>query len=296
MVTGQTSNSSQPGGSALLRTIKEASRTSSVIGFILVPLGLLSMLAPTFSGIAVTLLVGCLLALSGAIQAYFAIKARTWRFLIGLPALIAGIFMIAAPDIGLQTLTIVLVIFFLVTGISHIVLAFKMRSSDGWLWLLFDGVIALILGIFIIAEWPVSGLWAVGIMVGIRLILQGWAFMAMGTIGKEVVKNLEDFRTDEMQHHIQALTLALQETQLLVASQSVAIVTLDNEIRKKVSSEDVDPLIKDLNQKVGEAREIMTTTAQATQESWQKKQAEAAEAFEKLKKSTEAITSRFNKG
>ena len=71
------------------------------------------------------------------------------------------------------------------------------------------------------------------------------------------------------------------------------LLALDNELRKKVSSSEIDPAIRKLNQNMGEARELMQEVASATKESWDKTQNEAYAAFEKLQKSTEDITNRL---
>jgi hypothetical protein len=68
------------------------------------------------------------------------------------------------------------------------------------------------------------------------------------------------------------------------------LLALDNELRKKISTSEVDPAIRELNRKLGEAREQMQAAASATKESWDKTQNEANAAFKKLQKSAAEIT------
>ena len=293
MDTERTENASfrdtPSGASARLRREKDLWRMSSTVGFIFVPLGIFSIFAPTFSGIAVTLLVGCLLIMSGVIQTYFAVKNRNWHLLTGLFGVVSGIVMVMVPDIGLQVLTILLACFFAISAVSEVVLAFKLRPGRGWTWMIFDGIVSLTFALIIVLQWPLSGLWAVGVLVGVRLIMLGWALTAIGSSGEQVIGRIEEYRTDEMENHIHALTIALQETQLLAAAQSAAIISLATEVQQKVSSSQVDPLIKDLNRKAGEAREMMTIAAEATRENWHQKQVEATAAFSKLQKITQDL-------
>ena len=88
----------------------------------------------------------------------------------------------------------ILIAYFFASAVVDVVLAFKIRPEEGWGWTLFSGIVTLLLAVFLIAEWPVSGLWAVGIYVGVRLLLHGWMLMALGTAGKDALSYLRDQR------------------------------------------------------------------------------------------------------
>jgi uncharacterized membrane protein HdeD (DUF308 family) len=77
------------------------------------------------------------------------------------------------------SLTLVLASLFLVEGILDIVLFFKMRPMHGSTWVLLDGIITLLLGLMIYAQWPSSSAWAIGTMVGISMIFSGVARVMM---------------------------------------------------------------------------------------------------------------------
>ena len=77
--------------------------------------------------------------------------------------------MLAHPWLGLAVLTLVMAVYFVVEGIWKIVASFSFRPATGWLAVLASGVIGLVLGGLIWMQWPLSGLWAVGILVGVDL-------------------------------------------------------------------------------------------------------------------------------
>jgi uncharacterized membrane protein HdeD (DUF308 family) len=93
----------------------------------------------------------------------------------------------AHPFYGLAALSLVLAIFFGIEGIWKIVSSFSYRSVPGWVALLMSGALDLILGILIWRQWPVSGLWAVGILVGVNLFSTGMAFVALAMTWKRTV-------------------------------------------------------------------------------------------------------------
>ena len=96
-----------------------------------------------------------------------------WRALVGLAYLFFGVYLIAHPVIGVATLTLALASLFLVEGILNIALFFRMRSQHGASWFLIDGIITLLLGVMIYAQWPSSSAWAIGTLVGVSLIVSG---------------------------------------------------------------------------------------------------------------------------
>ena len=67
-----------------------------------------------------------------------------------------------------------------------------MRGEKGWFWLLVGGIAAIILALMIWRDWPFSGEWAIGILVGIRLIFAGWSMVALGAVGDAVVDVAEE--------------------------------------------------------------------------------------------------------
>jgi len=85
-----------------------------------------------------------------------------------------------------------LAIYFLVDGISEIIAAFRIKPDQGWGWVFFNGVVAVVLGLMIWRQWPVSGAWAIGVLVGIHILLTGWTMIILGTGARKIAGAIED--------------------------------------------------------------------------------------------------------
>jgi uncharacterized membrane protein HdeD (DUF308 family) len=168
---------------------RQGSQDSVVFGFIMSILGIFTVLAPFIAGMAVTFMIGILLIVAGITGTIFAFTAESFgkgvlKFLFGALGIVSGIIIISIPEHSLGILTYILAVFFLATGITDIVFSVQARTEDGWGWALFNGIISILLGIMIVAQWPVSGVYAVGIYVGVRIMMQGWAMIALGSAGR----------------------------------------------------------------------------------------------------------------
>lgn len=287
-------------GSAEMLAAREASKASIAFGAVLAVLGVFSVLAPMFSGIAVTVLVGMLLAAAGMVEIVFAFKSDSFGkgvlvFLFGGLGLLAGLVVLATPVASLVVLTVVLAGFFLIGGLVDMILGVRLRPEEGWGWMVSSGIVSIILGILIVMQWPASGLWAVGLLVGIRMLMHGWMLMALGRTGQESLTHLQDARIESLERHVRAGAQALHETQAAMADLTAMLLLLGTELQKKVSASEVDPAIQDLNRDLGEARVVMQEVASATKESWDKAQQESNVVFEKLRKSLAGATKDLKK-
>jgi uncharacterized membrane protein HdeD (DUF308 family) len=68
--------------------------------------------------------------------------------------------------------------FFLISGLYQLISA-MWTQLPGWGWHALNGIIASILGGLLLAQWPVSGLWVIGLFIGIDLVFYGWAWIAL---------------------------------------------------------------------------------------------------------------------
>jgi uncharacterized membrane protein HdeD (DUF308 family) len=159
------------------------------LGIGLILLGLLGVAVPFVATLATTLFIGWLLIAGGIASAIHAFQNRRWA---GFPwvvvssilYVIAGILVVANPLVGTLTLTLILAGFFIASGIVKIVRALQHRSMSGWGWLLFDGIITLVLGALIWARWPATAVWAIGLLVGIEMLLGGFSMVMLGSLGR----------------------------------------------------------------------------------------------------------------
>jgi uncharacterized membrane protein HdeD (DUF308 family) len=171
-------NDIQTADQEMLGTIKRNAGIGMAVGIVVAIAGVLALLAPLAAGLSVAIAVGVLLLISGISRMFFAFKMGSFgpgllMFVIGLLSAFAGGYMVARPGMALATITIVLAAYFIVAGIFEIIWAFRLRPIKGWGWTLFSGIAALILGIMIWRQFPVSGVWAVGTLAGIHLIFGG---------------------------------------------------------------------------------------------------------------------------
>ena len=162
----------------LLGTIKHNAGLGMALGTVIAIAGLLAIISPFVAGLSVTIVVGVLLIVSGVSRLFLAFKMGSFgqgllMFLLGVVTVIAGGYLVARPGMGLATLTLFLAAYFLVDGVFAIIWAFRLRPIRGWGWQLFSGIAAIVLGIMIWCQFPVSGLWAVGTLAGVHMIFGG---------------------------------------------------------------------------------------------------------------------------
>ena len=170
--------------------IKKNTRLVMIVGGILLLVGLLAMGSPLIAGLSLALMVGIILLLAGIGQLLFAIKTGSGllNILIGILTLIIGVYMVFNPGSALGSLTIFLAIYLLVSGIFEIIMALQIRPVNGWGWALFSGIISTLLGAMIWSQFPLSGVWAIGILIGIRLFFSGWTLLMFGIAARAIQK------------------------------------------------------------------------------------------------------------
>lgn len=181
--------------------LKKASRRGMVLGIALVILGLLSIMAPMITGVTVSVLVGVLMIAAGIARLIWAFQAGSFgkgvlTFLLGGLLIVTGLVMLFRPVIGMASLAMLLAAFFLVDGIFEIVAAFKVKPEKGWGWLLFGGIASIVLAALIWWQWPISGAWAIGVLVGVKLLLAGSAMIALGSMGSGVAGRMAEIGKD----------------------------------------------------------------------------------------------------
>jgi uncharacterized membrane protein HdeD (DUF308 family) len=151
------------------------------LGILLLVLGLIALGSSLLATLVSVVLIGWLLVFSGIVHIVHAFRVRDWGgfllgLLVGVLDLVVGGLLVIHPAAGALTLTLVLAAFFIVVGLYQVIAAFLLRLPQWW-WALVSGLISLLLGVLLWAEWPVSALWFIGFCVGIGLILRGWTWM-----------------------------------------------------------------------------------------------------------------------
>ena len=175
----------------LIDTIRKDAKTAKWVGVALLIAGVLSLLVPLVAGLSVAMFVGVLLLVSGLTQLLIVFRAGSFGeglllALLGALSLGAGGYMVSQPVAALATLTLFLAGYFVATGVVEAIGAFGARPAQGWGWLLFGGIVSLALGLMIWRQFPLSGVWAVGTLVGVRLFVSGWALITIGGAARRV--------------------------------------------------------------------------------------------------------------
>ncbi len=178
-----------------VQAVRESSRGGVVLGLATVILGVLAMAAPLASGITVTAVVGILLIAGGIARTVFAFKADSFgqgalTFLFGGLGIVCGAVMLAKPLLGLTSLTMVLIAYFLVDGLTAMIAAFQLRPVKGWGWMLFGGLLSVVLAVLMWRQWPITGAWAVGVLVGANMVFAGWSMVGLGSVGEGVADEM----------------------------------------------------------------------------------------------------------
>ena len=157
------------------------------LGSGLILLGALSIYAPQMSGMTVSVLVGTFLVLAGVIRAMLFWIASSWgsalfRLAFGILAIVAGGTMIVNPSIGLQVITIVAIVYLVVDGLTALAFGLVLPRHAGGAWIIISGVLSIALGVMIWREWPLRGDQAVGVLIGIKLIVDGVVLIALASV------------------------------------------------------------------------------------------------------------------
>jgi len=153
------------------------------LGIVLIVVGTLAIGAPFIASLATALTIGALLLVGGAAQLVGAFWTRDWSgfflmFLMGVLYIVVGLLFLERPVDALEALTLLLACSLIVSGIFRIVGSLMSRFPQ-WGWVLVGGVINLLLGILIWRQWPVTGLWVIGLFVGIDMIFNGWTWIML---------------------------------------------------------------------------------------------------------------------
>ena len=165
---------------AIRGNVRQSATWSIVLSVLMIVSGVLALAVPPVAGLTVTVMIGWLMIVTGALHVGFAWRGQGAAAVIGeigIAVLFAalGFYMLARPVAGLASLTIVIAGYLAAKGVLEGVIAFTFRLLPGTGWLLFDGILTLVIAALIAGAWPASSAWAVGVFVGIAMISSGFA-------------------------------------------------------------------------------------------------------------------------
>ena len=161
-------------------------------GIVLAVLGLAAMIVPPLASLAVTIFIGWMFLISGVAGLFVTYWARQmpgfwWSLFSAALAVLAGGILLANPAQGVLTLTIVVGAYFLAEGVITIMYALEHRRelSARWSWLLVSGLMDLLIAFLIISGLPGTAEWAIGLLVGINLVLGGASLVGMALAARK---------------------------------------------------------------------------------------------------------------
>ena len=171
-------------------TIESSASSVKWMGILTIILGILAMMMPYVTGQSVLMLIGIVVMAAGILRLIWAFKAGSLGkgilvFLIGVLTLLAGFWIITEPFIAAGALTIVLSVYFFADGLAEVIAAFSVEEGKGWL--IFEAVVTIILGILLFMGFPFSGPLAVGVLLGIKLLMAGITMLTLGSAVKHAV-------------------------------------------------------------------------------------------------------------
>jgi uncharacterized membrane protein HdeD (DUF308 family) len=155
------------------------------LGVVYIVAGIVALGSVVLATVATVFVVGIMMVIAGVAEVINAFQIKTWgRFLLwlllGALYIVAGFITFENPLLAAAILTLFLGIALIASGIMRIVLAFSMQAVMPWIWVLLSGVITLLLGLVIVAHWPVSSLYILGLFLGIDLVLAGASWIGIG--------------------------------------------------------------------------------------------------------------------
>lgn len=179
--------------SELAAVVKAGGKKMTILGVVAIILGVLAMLMPVLAGASVVLFLGVLVLAAGIVRMIWAFGSDSvgkgmLKFAVGVLTLLCGIVLLANPLFAMGVLTIMLAIYFVADGIFEIVAGIKRRPGLGWIWMLFGGIVSILLGVIIWRQFPLSGIWAIGILLGIKLFFVGLIMIMAGSAIRAVSK------------------------------------------------------------------------------------------------------------
>jgi uncharacterized membrane protein HdeD (DUF308 family) len=164
---------------------------SIAMGSGLIVLGLITMAMASFSTFVSIVVLGVILAARGFIDAVHAVATYResgfwWRLFTGTLSLVIGVMIISRPEITAVSLTLLISVFLITSGLYRAIAA-PIEHRSSWGGVMFGGVISLVLGLMILSGWPVSGIWFIGLLIGIEILVQGIVFVSLPFAVKRTV-------------------------------------------------------------------------------------------------------------
>jgi len=155
------------------------------LGVVYLVAGFIALGSVVMATVASVLVVGAMMIVAGVFEVIGAFQMKSWgRFLIwallGVLYIVAGFLAFENPLLAAVLLTLFLGASLVASGVVRLFLAFSMQRESPWVWVAISAVITLLLGLLILARWPVNSVYILGIFLGIDLIMAGAGWVGLG--------------------------------------------------------------------------------------------------------------------
>jgi uncharacterized membrane protein HdeD (DUF308 family) len=171
---------------------RTAATWSIALSVLMIAAGVLAIGLPVVASVAVTAMVGWLLVLSGLFHLVFAWRAGRpaavlWQILIGVLYGAIGMYVLANPVAGLESLTIAVALYLSLEAVLEFVLWARLRDAPGGAWLLVDGIVTVVLAVMIGSTFPSSAAWVVGTLIGISMLFSGISRLMLSVAARRML-------------------------------------------------------------------------------------------------------------
>jgi len=179
------SNTMPSPGASDTAPLRSGSGWIIALGVVYVIAGFIALGSVVMATVASVFVVGVMMIIAGVAEVFNAFQIKTWgKFLVwallGVLYIIAGFVTFENPLLAAAVLTLLLGASLVASGLVRLFLAFSMKRESPWIWVAISGVITLLLGGIILAHWPVSSVYTLGIFLGIDLIFAGTSWIGLG--------------------------------------------------------------------------------------------------------------------
>ncbi len=173
---------------------KSTGRRMTVFGVITILLGVAAISAPMITGLSIAIVVGLLVIAGGILRMVWAFSAESFgkgalAFVIGGLTLLCGIVLVTDPLFASGLLTVILAIALFADGLAEIIGSFRVPRGSGRVWLIIGGIVSIVLAAMIWRQFPLSGSWAIGILLGVKLLFVGIAMIAGGATVRSIARS-----------------------------------------------------------------------------------------------------------
>ena len=161
------------------------------LGVLEILVGLAAIFSPLIAGVAVVITVGVVMLIVGITRIISAFMAGSFgsgvlAFLWGLLVTVAGYYFITHPALGLKSLTLFVAVALAIDGVMRVIMSFQMKPANGWGWMLFGGIVSVILAVMVFNQFPVSAVWLVGTLVGISVLFNGFTTLTVAMAARRL--------------------------------------------------------------------------------------------------------------